>query len=130
MIGSSESHEEAPGIKRNVLSTKVKTKIVFSNVRTIFETGSLAQITAKMRKGKLHILGVSESRWTGTEKTETSINETILYSAREDAQQQERVLRILNKVTKKQMLEWKAVNSRLMKIRIRGKHVDMAILQG
>ena len=62
MTGRGESREEATGLKRDVLSTKVKTRIGFWNVRTMFEAGRLAQITAEMRKYKLHMLGVSEIR--------------------------------------------------------------------
>ena len=32
------------------------------------------------------MLGVNESRWTGTGKTETSTGETVSYSSQEDAQ--------------------------------------------
>ena len=59
MTDSGESREKATGMKRDVLSTKVKTRIGFWNVRTMFEAGRLAQITAGMRKYKLHILGES-----------------------------------------------------------------------
>ena len=50
--------------KREVLSAKTKTRIGFWNVRTMYEAGKLAQITAEMRRYNLHMLGVSESRWT------------------------------------------------------------------
>ena len=71
-------------MKRDILSTKVKTRIGFWNVRAMFERRRLTQITAVLRKYKLHILVVSESRWTGTRKIKTFTGETILYSGRED----------------------------------------------
>ena len=59
---SGESHKETNDRKMEVLSTKTKTRIGFRNVRTMYETGKLAQVTAEMRRYNLHILGMSESR--------------------------------------------------------------------
>ena len=57
---------EATDSKMEVLSAKTKTRFGFWNVRTLYATGKLAQVAAEMRRYKLHILGVSESRWTGS----------------------------------------------------------------
>ncbi|GFS06499.1 endonuclease-reverse transcriptase [Elysia marginata] len=38
----------------------------------MFETGKLAQVTSEMNRYNLHILGVSESRWTGTGRYKTN----------------------------------------------------------
>ena len=64
MNGSSESRKEATDRKMEVLSPKTKTRLGFWNVRTIYETGKLDKVTAEMQRYKLHIPGVSESRWT------------------------------------------------------------------
>ena len=61
-----ESRKEATDRKTEVLRAKTKTRIGFWNVHTMYETGKLAQITEEMQRYKLHILGVSESRWTGS----------------------------------------------------------------
>ena len=61
MNGSSENQKEATDRKMEVLSAKTKSRIGFWNVRTMYETGKLAQVTAEMRQYMLHILGVSES---------------------------------------------------------------------
>ena len=47
---------------------------------TMYETGRLAQVTTEMRRYKLHMLGVSESRWTGTGRLKLVSGETVLYS--------------------------------------------------
>ena len=104
MTDNGESREKATGIKMDFLSTKLKTRIGFWNVRTMFEAGGLAQITAGMKKYKLLILGVSESKWTGTEKIKTSTDEKIPYFGRENAQNQEGLER--------KKLKWKPVSSR------------------
>uniref|UniRef100_A0A3B3ILM2 Endonuclease/exonuclease/phosphatase domain-containing protein n=1 Tax=Oryzias latipes TaxID=8090 RepID=A0A3B3ILM2_ORYLA len=105
--------------RMEVLSTKTKTRLGFWNVRTMYQTGKLAQVTSEMRRYNLHILGVSETRWIGSGKVITSTGETLLYSGREDSKHQEG----------KSLIEWKPVNSRLIKIRMRGRHTNMTIIQ-
>ncbi|RUS75817.1 hypothetical protein EGW08_016409 [Elysia chlorotica] len=129
MNGSGESREEATGRKMEVLNTKTKTRIGFWNVRTMYETGKLAQVTAEMRRYNLHVLGVSESRWTGTGRLKTSTGETVLYSGRDDDLHREGVAVILKKGTEKSLMEWKPINSRLLKVRLRGKHINTTIIQ-
>ena len=71
----------------------------------MFETGKLAQVTSEMNRYNLHILGVSESRWTGA-------GEIVLYSGRDDNMHFEGVAIILKKGLEKSLIEWKPVNSR------------------
>lgn len=56
------------------------------------QIGKSAQITAEMRRYKLHVLGVSESRWTDSGRMRTTTGETLLYSGREDGQCHEGLL--------------------------------------
>ena len=129
MNDSGESREEATDGKMGVLSAKTKTKIGFWNVRTMYETGKLAQVTAELRRYKLHILGICESRWTGSGRYRTSTGETVLYSGRDDNQHHEGAAIILKKGMEKYLMEWKPINSRLMKIRVKGKHINTTIIQ-
>ena len=39
------------------------------NVRTLYQTGKLAQVRKEMERCKLEILGISEARWTSFGKT-------------------------------------------------------------
>ena len=75
-------------------------------------------------KCDLHILGVSESRWTGSGKIKTNTGETVLYSGRDDNHHYEGVAIILKKGTEKGLIEWKPVNSRL-----KGVHTNMTLIQ-
>ena len=86
---SGESRKETNDRKMEVLSAKTKTRIGFWNVRTMFETGKLAQVTAEMRSYNLHILGISESRLTGSGRFRTNTGEMVLYSGRDDHQHHE-----------------------------------------
>ncbi len=94
----------------------------------MYETGKLAQVTSEMRRYNLHILGVSESRWTGSGRITTDTLETVLYSGREDNHQSEGVALILKKGMDKKLMEWKPINSRLLKARFKGRH-NMTIIQ-
>ena len=60
------SQKETADRKMEVLSTKCKTRIGFWNVRMMYKTGKLAQATSELRRYNLHVLGISERRWTGS----------------------------------------------------------------
>ena len=129
MNGSGESRKEATDKTKEVLNAKTKTRIGFWNVRTMFETGKLAQVISEMNRYNLHILGVSESRWTGTGRLRTNTGETVLHSGRDDNIHTEGVAIVLKKGLEKSLMEWKPVNSRLIRIRLRGRHNNLSILQ-
>ncbi|KAK3792904.1 hypothetical protein RRG08_033755 [Elysia crispata] len=73
--------------------------------------------------------GVSESRWTGTGRLRTNTGETVLHSGRDDNIHTEGVAIVLKKGLEKSLMEWKPVNSRLIRIRLRGRHNNLSILQ-
>ena len=52
----------------------------------------------------------------------------MLYSGRDDGQH-ERVAVILGKEIEKCLMEWKPINNRLMKIRMKGKHINITVIQ-
>ena len=128
MTAGSESRKEANSTNE-VLSAKCKTRIGFWNVRTMYEIGKLAQVTSEMRRYNLHILGISESRWTGSGRLITDDKETVLYSGREDNHHSEGVALILKKGMENKLLEWKPINSRLLTARFKGRHNNLTILQ-
>ena len=64
MNDSGKSQKEAHGLKIEVLSIKTKSRIGFRDVRSWYETGSLAQVTAEMRSYNLHIPGFCVSKKT------------------------------------------------------------------
>lgn len=129
MNGSGENRKEVTDRKMEVLGTKTKTRIGFWNVRTMYETGKLAQVTSEMRRYRLHILGVSECRWTGSGRVKTTTGETVLYAGRDDNQHHEGVAIIFKKGMEKYLLEWKSINSRLMSARLKGKQVNLTLVQ-
>lgn len=95
----------------------------------MFSTGRLAQITREMNENKLHILGISECRWTGFGSQRTQGGETILFSGRNDNLHRQGVALILKRGVEKSLLEWKPINERLIRARFFGKQVKMTIIQ-
>ena len=124
MNGSGEK-----GKTMEILNIKTQTRLGFWNVRTTFEMVKLTQVTSEMNRYNLHILSVSESRWTGISRQRTGTGETILYSGRDDNMYFEGVAIILKKGLEKSLIEWKTVNSRIIKVRLRGRHNNMSIVQ-
>ena len=112
-------------MKLEVMSAKTRTRIGFWNVSTMYETGKLAQVTTEMRRYNLHVMGVSESRWTGTGRLKAVSGETVLYSGRDDELHREGVAIILKKGADRSLLEWKPINSRLIKARLKGFNVTL-----
>ena len=55
--------------------------------------------------------------------------ETVLCSKREDDQHHEGVAIILKKCLKKCLMEWKLINSGLIKVRLKGRHINTTIIQ-
>ncbi|XP_065450154.1 uncharacterized protein LOC135983272 [Chrysemys picta bellii] len=117
------------GMKAEVLNTKTKPKLGFWNVRTMNETGKLAQFPAEMRHYSLYILGVRESRWTGSRRLTAAPGETLLFSGWDDGQHHEGVAILLKKGVERSLLERKSISSRLMRARLKGKHNTITLIQ-
>ena len=129
MTSNSESRKEADAVMMRALNTKTKTRIGFWNVRTMFTTGKLAQVTREMRENKLHILRISECRWTGFGSLRTQTGETVLFSGWDDNLHQQGVAIVLKKGFEKTLLEWKPINERLIRARFSGKQLKMTLIQ-
>ena len=66
-----------------LFSPKLRTWIGQWNVRTLYESGKLAQLAAEIRRYRLEILGVSEARWNQFGETELAKGELFIYSGNE-----------------------------------------------
>ena len=66
---------------------------------------------------------------TGTGRITTKTRETVLYSGREDNHHFEGVAFILKKGMEKKLIEWKPINSRLLKARFKGRHNNLTVIQ-
>src|SRR5579871_5514335 len=111
------------------MDIKTKLRVGFWNVRTMFESTKTTQIIQEMKVYKLHILGISECRWTGFGENKTGTGETILYSGRDDNQHSAGVALILKNGMNKHLIEWQPVNERIMTARFNGRYAKLYIIQ-
>ena len=59
----------------------------------------------------------------------TKTDETVLYSGGDDGRHHQGVAIILKKGMERCLMEWNAINSRLMTMRLRGRHCNTTIIQ-
>ena len=113
--------------KRNIFSAKLATKVATWNVRTLFQAGNLAQVTREFKRYGLHILGISEARWTGSGK-ETCEGNTFIYSGQAEHHSRGVGL-IINREAENALIGWKPVNYRIITARFLSRHVKTTIIQ-
>ena len=124
-----EIRQEAQG-RKNLLELKSKIRIGCWNVRTLYQAGKLAQLAKEMRRYKLSIIGVCESRWNPFGKVTTSSGETYLYSGneREEDAHTHGVGLLLSKDAEKSLIEWEPVSERIITARFTSKGRNITII--
>ncbi|XP_028649227.2 LOW QUALITY PROTEIN: uncharacterized protein LOC114645554 [Erpetoichthys calabaricus] len=107
----------------NLLSTR-RTLIGTWNVRTMYETGKMAQVAAEMEKNNLIMLGISETRWTQVGQRKLKTGELLLYSGHEEnnATHTQGVGLMLSKLAQKALIGWEAHGPRIITASFRTKH--------
>ena len=109
-----------------MLSAKTTTKIAPWNVRTLYQTGKLAQVIKQFEAYNLAILGVTELWWTGNGKIRKK-DKTILYAGPEELHQKG-VGIILKKETEKALIGWKPINDRIFTARFQFRHTTTTVV--
>ena len=124
-----ESRQEAQG-RKSLLQLKSKIRIGCWNVRTLYQAGKLAQLAKEMRRYKLSIIGVCESRWNTFGKVTTSSGETYLYSGneREEDAHTHGVGLLLSKDAAKSLIEWEPVSERIITARFTSEGRNITII--
>jgi len=110
------------------LKPKVKTRIACWNVRTLYQTGKLAQVVREFHNYGLDILGVCEVRWTGSGQRTLASGHTILYSGRLNGHHTEGVALIMSRKMERTLIEWKPSGSRLLKARFNSKYTRLTVI--
>ena len=98
----------------------------------MYETGKTAQVAAEMRKFNLTILGISESRWTGSGQKRLTSGELLLFSGheQEDAAHTQGVALMLSKSTQRAQIGWEAHGPRIMTTSfLTKKRINVDIIQ-
>ena len=64
----SESRKEADSPTADTLKPNKKSRIGTWNVRTLYQTGKLSQVVKEFDNYRLDLLGLCETRWTGSDR--------------------------------------------------------------
>ncbi|VDP55298.1 unnamed protein product [Heligmosomoides polygyrus] len=111
----------------SVFSSKNITRIGTWHVRTLQQTGRLAQLLQELDIYGLDILGVSEVRWTGSGRL-ISDGKTVLFSGPE-RRHERGVGIVLSKRAANSLVSWEPVSDRIITARFRTRHTRVAIIQ-
>ena len=99
----------------------------------MFQTGKVHQVAREMKRLGLAILGVGETRWTGTGtgKVQLACGETVLYSglAGDNAPHERGVAMILSKEAVKSLKEWEPISERIITARFESKCQATRVIQ-
>ena len=114
---------------QSLIQLKSKVRIGCWNVRTLYQTGKLAQLAQEMRRYKMSIVGVSECRWNTFGEITTDAGETFLYSGNEEDAHTHGVGLLLSKDAAKSLVEWEPVSERFLASRFASKGRNISIVQ-
>ena len=128
MKGGDQTRKEVSTQTTNLLTPKSPFVIGCWNVRTLYQTGKLAQVLKEMKQYKINILGITESRWTETGKRKLGTGETIIWSGRTDGHHKEGVALIIKKEHTHTLLKWEPINERLLYTRFNSKFAKLSVI--
>ena len=113
-----------------LLTTKTKTRRGTWNIQTLYEAGKSAQVCSERQRYNLKILGLCETRWTGTGRTRLTSGDTIFYSGYEEGQQHTHgVALLLTPEATRALLSWEPVSPRIITARFNSRGRKVTILQ-
>ena len=79
MTQCSESQKEAARLTP-LLTHRTLTRLATWNIRTMYETGKTVQEAREMKRYKIRVLGLCETRWIQSGQLRLSSGEQLLYS--------------------------------------------------
>ena len=98
------------------------------NVRTMYAVGQLDILLHQIRKLRWSVMGIAETRWTGTGEMNKG-DHKIIYTGREDGKHQEGVALIMDKRATRALIGYTTRGSRLIKARFRTAMGKTTIIQ-
>ena len=126
-----ENHMER--VRRNLLSPRQPANIATWNIRAMFTAGKTSVIADEMRRYRVSILGLCETRWLQSGEVKLVSGESILYSghADEKAPHTEGVAFMLSKEAQRALISWEPINSRIITARFQTTHkrINLQIIQ-
>jgi endonuclease/exonuclease/phosphatase family metal-dependent hydrolase len=130
MTDGDQSRKDVSTPTADLLTPKAWIKVGCWNVRTLYQTGKLAQAVNELNRYNLTLMGVTEARWTGTGKQKLNTGEVIIWSGRSDNDHREGVAIIISKSKANTVLQWKPVNERLLYVRMNSKYAKLSVVVG
>ena len=132
MTPGSESQDLEAARQTTIISTRTTTTIGAWSVRTMFEKGKTAQVAAEMRNNKLTLLGISESRWTGSGQRRLATGEMLLFSGHEEEDAPHTLgVALMSTTAQKALIGWEAHGPRILTAAFRTKirRINMDVIQ-
>ncbi|KAL9958257.1 hypothetical protein ACROYT_G035251 [Oculina patagonica] len=129
MRNAGESRKETCMQIRELTHPKKTVRVRCWNVRTMYSTGKTAQVCREMANYKVEILGISESRWTGSGQVRTQTGENIIFAGRNDNQHQSGVAIMMSKEASRALESWNPVRDRIITARFNSKHIKTTFFQ-
>ena len=100
-------------------------------MRNLYQTGKLAQSVREMDSYKIELLGVSETRWTGSGQMQLASGYHMLYSGRQDDHHSRGVAIITSNEMHKSLLKSKPVSERIISARCKSAFAKLTtVIQG
>ena len=125
---ASQSRKEADSPTADTLKPNQKSRVGTWNVRTLYQTGKLSQVVNEFDNYRLDLLGLSETRWTGSDKKTLQSGHTFIFSGREDDIHEQGVGLLISKKVSKSLLEWQPFGPRLLKARFNSKYTKLTVV--
>ena len=125
---ASQSRKEADSPTADTLKPNQKSRVGTWNVRTLYQTGKLSQVVNEFDNYRLDLLGLSETRWTGSDKKTLQSGHTFIFSGREDDIHEQGVGLLISKKVSKSLLEWQPFGPRLLKARFNSKFTKLTVV--
>ena len=116
-----------------LLTSRRPTNIATWNVRTMYAGGKAAMIAEEMRRYKISLLGLGETRWLQSGQVKLASGETILYSGHPDdsAPHTQGVAFMLSKEAQRALISWEPINSRIITAKFQTTHkkINLQVVQ-
>ncbi|XP_011859971.1 PREDICTED: craniofacial development protein 2-like [Vollenhovia emeryi] len=111
--------------------SRTRTRFVQWNVRTLYQSGKLAQLISECRRLRIDVLGISEMRWNTCGELSNADGDLVLFSGMPNADDPHvnGVGLYLNRRYRKALLSWKAISDRITAARLDSKWRKITIIQ-
>ena len=128
MTQSSESRKEAARLTP-LLTPRTSARLATWNIRTMYETGKTVQVAREMKRYKIGVLGLSETRWLQSGQLRLLSGEHLLYSGHieEAVPHTEGVALMLAPEARAALIGWEPVNSCIITVKFTTKKKDIRL---